>query len=304
MSEDEINDEILKASSFVIFFLLAAYTIAAAYIEAKGSTFLHETSVAIFFGMFISGTAILFGMNAFNEKVRFSDDIFFYVILPPIVFSAGYNMKRRKFFQHFNYIALFGIAGTFACFVFFAILTYAAFEMFPITKWVPELHEWIPFKPTMEEILLLSSLMCSSDVVAAVSIIKFEEQPKLFSMVFGEGITNDAVSIILFNAVYQHTSQHEEMTWASPFMIGWDFIKLAFNSMFVGLIFALGAAFLFKQLRFLTHSPVHETLLVFATGYLAYMVSELFELSGIITLLSSGISLAHYAWYNLSPQSK
>lgn len=74
--------------------------------------------------------------------------------------------------------------------------------------------------------------------------------------------------------------------------------------MLVGLIWSLGFALLFKKLRFLTHSPVHETLLVFASGYLAYMTSELFELSGIITLLSSGISLAHYAWYNLSPQSK
>lgn len=169
------SEEILKLSSFVIFFLLALYTIAAAYIEAKGSAFLHETSVAIFFGMFIAGSAILFGMHEFNEKVRFSDDVFFYVILPPIVFSAGYNMKRRKFFQHFNYIALFGIAGTFACFVFFALLTWVAFELFPITKWAPELHEWVAFKPSLEEILLLSSLMCSSDVVAAVSIIKFEE---------------------------------------------------------------------------------------------------------------------------------
>lgn len=34
------------------------------------------------------------------------------------------------------------------------------------------------------------------------------------------------------------------------------------------------------------------------------MASELFELSGIISLLTCGILMAHYAWYNLSPQSK
>jgi NhaP-type Na+/H+ or K+/H+ antiporter len=34
------------------------------------------------------------------------------------------------------------------------------------------------------------------------------------------------------------------------------------------------------------------------------MISDLFELSGIITLLTSGIIMSHYAWYNLSPQSK
>lgn len=57
-------------------------------------------------------------------------------------------------------------------------------------------------------------------------------------------------------------------------------------------------------MRFLTHSPVHETLFVFCFGYLGYMISEILELSGIITLLTSGVLMAHYAWYNLSPQSK
>lgn len=58
---------------------------------------------------------------------------------------------------------------------------------------------------TMKENLLFSSLLCSSDAIAAVSIVKFDQQPKLFSVVFGEGIVNDAVSIILFNAVMFRT---------------------------------------------------------------------------------------------------
>lgn len=304
MAEEWIDEEIQKAAEFSIFLLLVLYTMFAAYIEAKGSALLHETTVAIMFGMLVSGIAIFLGYSGFNERVRFSDDLFFYVALPPIVFNAGYNLKRRKFFKHFNYIALFGILGTFVCFCCFAAFTTFIFRMFTFQKWVPETGDWTTFMPTLEEILLLSSLMCSSDVVAAVSIINFNEQPKLYSMVFGEGITNDAVSIILFNAVVSHTSQHEEMTWASPFQISWEFSKLAVLSMLVGIVWSMLFALLFKYMRFLTHSPVHETLLVFSCGYLAYMVSELFELSGIITLLSTGISLAHYAWYNLSPQSK
>lgn len=56
------------------------------------------------------------------------------------------------------------------------------------------------------EILLIASVLCSSDVVAAVACIKYEEQPKLFSIVFGEGVTNDAVCIILFNVVMKYTA--------------------------------------------------------------------------------------------------
>lgn len=58
-----------------------------------------------------------------------------------------------------------------------------------------------PFELSIMEILLMCSLLCCTDVVAAISIVKYEEQPKLFSLIFGEGITNDAVCIILFNTV-------------------------------------------------------------------------------------------------------
>jgi sodium/hydrogen exchanger-like protein 6/7/sodium/hydrogen exchanger 8 len=55
------------------------------------------------------------------------------------------------------------------------------------------------------EVFLMCSLLCSTDVIAAVSLINPAEQPKLFSLVFGEGITNDAVSIILFQTVVGYT---------------------------------------------------------------------------------------------------
>lgn len=54
---------------------------------------------------------------------------------------------------------------------------------------------------TADEILFFCSIFCSSDIIAAVTIIKFEEQPKLFSVILGEGLFNDAVAIILFQTM-------------------------------------------------------------------------------------------------------
>lgn len=254
--------------------------------------------------MGISFLAKYFGYNQINDILEFSESMFFYVCLPPLVFSAGYNMKRKKFFQHFNYVALFGIAGTFACFVFFSLFTAIVFYIQPMQKYIPELGINEEFTLTMREILLLCSLMCSSDVVAAVSLIDFQKEPKLFSMVFGEGITNDAVSIILFNTVFKYTGSTEKFSTQTVFKVIVEFCKLSFTSVGCGIVASFTCALLLKHLRFLTHSPVHETLFVFTFGYMGYMFSELFELSGIITLLTSGILMAHYAWYNLSPQSK
>lgn len=49
--------------------------------------------------------------------------------------------------------------------------------------------------------MVYSSTMCASDAVAALTMIKADQYPKLFSVVFGEGMINDAVAIIIFAAV-------------------------------------------------------------------------------------------------------
>jgi sodium/hydrogen exchanger-like protein 6/7/sodium/hydrogen exchanger 8 len=60
------------------------------------------------------------------------------------------------------------------------------------------------------ECLVIASLLCSSDVIAAISIVKYEEQPKLFSIIFGEGIVNDAVALILFQTVSMITEDMKD----------------------------------------------------------------------------------------------
>lgn len=54
---------------------------------------------------------------------------------------------------------------------------------------------------SLYEIMLMCSLLCSTDVIAAVSIVKYSEKPKLYSIIFGEGVINDAVVIIIFNTI-------------------------------------------------------------------------------------------------------
>lgn len=69
----------------------------------------------------------------------------------------------------------------------------------------------------------------------------------------------------------------------------------------IGVAFGVGATLMFKKMRFLTTSSIKETMLVFCAGYMSYALSEMLEMSGIISLLTSGIVMAHYGWYNLSP---
>ena len=64
------------------------------------------------------------------------------------------------------------------------------------------------------------------------------------------------------------------------------------------------SAMLLKKYRSFTKNPITETMIIFLFGYISYVVSELTENSGIITLLTCSIVMSHYTWYNLSPQGK
>lgn len=165
-------------------------------------------------------------------------------------------------------------------------------------------REYEVFQLSIMEILLMCSLLCSSDVVAAVSLINSEKQPKLFSLVFGEGITNDAVSIILFNAVVEFAGPGSTFDTTTPIKILISFTILGVGSLFIGIAVAFISSLTTKNFRFLTVKPVIECNIIFCFGYLSYTISERLHFSGIISLLATGILMAKYSWYNLSPQSK
>lgn len=139
------------------------------------------------------------------------------------------------------------------------------------------------------EILLMCSLICSSDVVAAIAVVKYEQQPKLFSVIFGEGITNDAVGIILFNTVMTYAGPHSTFDAVTPFKILGSFLYLCIFSVFVGGLVGFISSVVFKSFRLLTHSTIVECALVFLFGYFSYVLAELLQLSGIVSLLACGI---------------
>ena len=99
----------------------------------------------------------------------------------------------------------------------------------------------------MKENLLLSALICSSDIIAAISLISSEEYPKLASIVFGEGITNDAVSIILYKTVYVYTSSSETFTPMTPVTVSVNFLKMGISSVLLGVLIGIGKFFYLRN---------------------------------------------------------
>ena len=58
------------------------------------------------------------------------------------------------------------------------------------------------------DIMLMCSILVSSDIIAAMSILKFDEQPHIFSIILGEGLFNDVVVLTLYQTVNSYQQDH------------------------------------------------------------------------------------------------
>ena len=54
---------------------------------------------------------------------------------------------------------------------------------------------------SLQEAMIISACLAAADEVSALSLIKSSEYPKLSAILFGEGVVNDAISILLFHSV-------------------------------------------------------------------------------------------------------
>lgn len=133
------------------------------------------------------------------NTLDFDDAVFFNFILPPIIFAAGYNLQRRSFFKYLGYTLTFGIIGTIISFLIISAANYIFnyVEFFSVNGRILDL--------SIQEILIFSSVIGSTDTLAALTFIKEESEPKLFTILFGEGVFNDAVSIVLYKVILEFT---------------------------------------------------------------------------------------------------
>jgi solute carrier family 9 (sodium/hydrogen exchanger), member 6/7 len=111
-------------ASIIIFCLLIIYIIGGSFMEHKHVAFGHETGIAIVLGFLVSLIAYEAGSTELVSTFQFNGSIFFYLCLPPIIFTSGFNMRRKRFFENIGYIILFGLVGTIFTFIVFTLLTW------------------------------------------------------------------------------------------------------------------------------------------------------------------------------------
>lgn len=136
------------------------------------------SAAAMLMGVAI-GALVSFSLNDLT-LYQFSPEFFFFVLLPPIIFEAGYSLEKKSFFENLGTIVLFAIVGTIISTFVVGLLTfYFAKKGF--------IHGISTTNPM--EALLFGSLISAVDPVATLSIMNNPElrcNKLLYSLVFGE----------------------------------------------------------------------------------------------------------------------
>ena len=336
MEEGGVGED-LNLVTLLAIIILMIYTVSAPIFEKIHFHYMHESGLCMIIGVIVSLIAIFFDPHTnFTKSINFSGEVFFTFVLPPIIFSAGYNLHRASFFKYFIYILSFGVFGTIMSFLWVAPLSllFNYFNCFylPIPSENDQIN--IPEKTnatilasfasnitnnsdnmdntvsyvhfSTAELLLFASVISATDTIAALTFIHEDTEPKLFAILFGEGVVNDAVCIVLYRILRQFTLSGKEFTSGTPVSMFGEFLKLAFFSFLVGLLIgclcALMLKFFLKKQIFLNRTQEISIILFFA--FISYTFSEELGLSPIVTLLFSGIFMSNYAFYNLSFQAR
>lgn len=292
---EEIHDTDAYEALFLNITLIGC-VLFAYYVKINKIYYLPESAASMILGVLIGGGVRLF-LNDLT-LFKFSPEVFFFVLLPPIIFEAGYSLQRKNFFENIGAISLYAIFGTMlSCFVVGFATYYAA--KIGIVKGVSADNPM--------EGLLFGALISAVDPVATLSIMGSAElqcNELLYSLVFGESVLNDAIAIVLFKTFRKYYDPDAPNFTSSDIPAALvAFFMMTFLSILVGVGLGLVASYLYKHSS-LSEFPTLETTLLFLFCYLCYATAEAIELSGIMALFFNGIVLSHYNKYNLSRESR
>jgi solute carrier family 9 (sodium/hydrogen exchanger), member 8 len=236
--------------------------------------------------------------DAVNSVMTFSPVTFFVVLLPPVIFSGGYALRRDLFFRYITPICLYACIGTAVCTLAVALFLHFCKILFGFFVEV-----------TFLEMLAFGALISATDPVSTLSVFSAKKvDPHLFYLVFGESCVNDAVGLVLFEAVahlIRETAESEEPlsagTELAQFLV--DFTVLFVGSMVLGTVFGLLVA-AFLKIVDMRHTPLLELCLYATIVYFPFVLAEQFRLSGIVAVLFTSISANRYAKPNLSKTTR
>eukprot|EP00127_Corallochytrium_limacisporum_P002195 Clim_evm89s108 gene=Clim_evmTU89s108 len=292
---------LIDSIAFTVFTTLMIFTFFTIYrFKHSKIPFVHESGMSILYGVIMGGIIAKLPGHMVQSRMIFDPQTFFFVLLPPIIFTAGYEMKRWHFFVNFGPILLYALFGTMISTAIIGLATYGiivlALEDYGDTNIV--------------DCMLFGALISATDPVTTLAIFsELDADITLYNLVFGESVLNDAVAIVVYSAFFRFKEaldegHAEDRTIAQKIgYIAGSFLTNFLGAICIGVGTGMFTALLtkFSDLR---KEPMLETAIFVTLSYMSFLIAQSAGISGIVCILFCGITNAHYTWHNLSKRSK
>ncbi|KAJ5461274.1 Endosomal/prevacuolar sodium/hydrogen exchanger [Penicillium daleae] len=289
------SKEITSSWALFIMIMLLMFALFTSYIlQQRKIQAVHETVLSIFAGMFVGLIIRLSSKSNLQDSVAFDYQFFFNLLLPPIILASGYELHQANFFRHIGTILTFAFAGTFISAIVLGLVLYL-WTRIPLDG----------LNISFVEAISVGATLSATDPVTILAIFNlYKVEPKLYTVIFGEALLNDAIAIVLFETAQKYAeSEAGSLTFLNLFEAAGFFLLVFFGSMLVGIVVGIATALGLKY-TLVRRMPKIESCLIVLIAYASYFFSNGVHFSGIVSLLFCGITLKHYAYYNMSRRTQ
>lgn len=203
-------------------------------------------------------------------KLDLDPGFFFLCFLPPLLFSDGWLMPLREFMRAKRSILLLAIG----------LVAFTTVTVGFVAHWL------VPGLP-LAMAFALGAIVSPTDAVAVNAVTEHLRVPaRLTTIINGESLMNDATGLVAFRFALA-------AMFAGTFSLGaalTQFSILAVGGFGIGLAVGYGIGKLRDLLRSLHASEsVIENTLSLMTPFAAYLMAELFGVSGVLAVVAAGL---------------
>jgi len=224
---------------------------------------------------------------------KLTPDLFFNLLLPPVILNSAFTLYDREFLSNLSSVLVFAVLGTLLNVIVIGLALY----FLSTARLLGSACSCV--KLTCVEAFVFSSLISAVDPVAVLAIFEdIHVNMSLYFLVFGESLLNDGVTIVLYNTMI--SLQGIEVGVAEVIIAIVSFLFVTMGGSLIGVLFGFATSLTTKYTK---EVRVIEPVLVFSYCYLGFLITEMVHWSGIISIITYGLTVKRYAFNNISNKS-
>jgi sodium/hydrogen exchanger-like protein 6/7 len=156
-------------------------------------------------------------------------------------------------------------------------------------------------KITFVDAMSVGATLSATDPVTILAIFNaYKVDPKLYTVIFGEAILNDAIAIVLFETAQGYKAKETSVGFFSFFESIGTFLGVFFGSLCIGVLVGMITSLLLK-FTYLRRFPKTESCIIVLIAYASYFFSNAIHMSGTYIKTKSKLRSAHKDRHRIAP---